>query len=245
MNILVCIAKVPDTTTKINFTDNNTKFNEDRVQWVINPLDEFALTRAIEIKEVLGGSITVINVGLADTEPLIRKAFAIGADEGIRVNAAPSDCYFVGTQLAHYAKEGNYDFVLAGRETTDYEGAQVGGIIAEYMGLPFIAGVPKFDYDGTTATMDREVEGGKEKLTVNPPFVASIQEGVCEPRIPSMRGIMSVRTKPLNVVEPVEAGALAGVVSYELPPPKSGCTYVESENAEQLIELLHSEAKAL
>lgn len=245
MNILVCIAKVPDTTTKITFTDDNTKFNTERVQWVINPLDEFALTRAIEIKEVLGGTITVINVGLADTDPLIRKAFAIGADEGIRVNAEPTDCYFVGTQLAHYAKEGNYDFILAGRETTDFEGAQVGGIIAEYMGIPFIAGVPKFDYDGTIASMDREVEGGKEKLTVNPPFVASIQEGVCEPRIPSMRGIMSARTKPLTVVEPIEAESFSGVVSYELPPAKSGCTYVDAENAEELIELLHNEAKAL
>mgnify|MGYP002526986305 FL=1 len=161
------------------------------------------------------------------------------------MNADPTDCFFVGTQLAHYAKEGNYDFVLAGRETTDFEGAQVGGIMAEHMGIPFIAGVPKFDYDGTIATMDREVDGGKEKLTVNPPFVVSIQEGVCEPRIPSMRGIMSARTKPLTVVEPIEAATFASVLSYELPPPKGECRYVESENAEQLIELLHTEAKVL
>jgi len=244
MNVLVCIAKVPDTTTKITFTENNTKFNEDRVQWVINPLDEFALTRAIELKEALGGTITVINVGLVDTEPLIRKAFAIGADAGIRVNIDPADCFLAGTQIAHYIKEGNYDFVFTGRETTDYEGAQVGGIIAEHMGWPFIAGVPKFDYDGTSATMEREVEGGKEKITVNPPFVVSIQEGVCEPRIPSMRGIMSARTKPLKVVEPVEGDAFVSVQSYDLPPPKGECKYVEAENAEQLIDLLHNEAKA-
>ncbi|HHZ64282.1 MAG TPA: electron transfer flavoprotein beta subunit/FixA family protein, partial [Flavobacteriales bacterium] len=137
MNVLICIAKVPDTTTKITFTENNTQFNTDRVQWVINPLDEFALTRAIEIKEALGGTITVMNVGLADTEPLIRKAFAIGADEGIRINAEPTDCFFVASQIAHYAKEGNYDYIFAGRETTDYEGAQVGGIVAEFMGIPF------------------------------------------------------------------------------------------------------------
>ncbi len=245
MNILVCIAKVPDTTTKITFTENNTKFNADRVQWVINPLDEFALTRAIELKEALGGKITVINVGLADTEPLIRKAFAIGADDGIRVNAEPSDCLFVGSQIAHFVKEGAYDFVFTGRETTDYEGAQVGGVIAEYLGWPLVAGVPKFDYDGTTATLEREVEGGKEKLTVAPPFVVSIQEGVCEPRIPSMRGIMSARTKPLNVVDPVEGGAFVSVQSFELPPPKGECKYVEADNAEQLIDLLHNEAKAL
>jgi len=245
MNILVCIAKVPDTTTKITFTDNNTKFNKERVQWVINPLDEFALTRAIELKEALGGTITVINVGKIDTEPLIRKAFAIGADEGIRVDAEPADCFFVGAQIAHYAKEGSYDFIFTGRETTDYEGAQVGGIIAEYMDWPFIAGVPKFDYDDTSAVMEREVEGGKEKLTVNPPFVVSIQEGVCEPRIPSMRGIMSARTKPLKVVDPIESDAFVSVQSYELPAPKGECKYVEAENAEQLIDLLHNEAKAL
>ncbi|PCH92235.1 MAG: electron transfer flavoprotein subunit alpha [Bacteroidetes bacterium] len=245
MNVLICIAKVPDTTTKITFTDNNTKFNTERVQWVINPLDEFALTRAIEIKEELGGTITVINVGLADTEPLIRKAFAIGADEGIRINAEPTDCFFVASQIAHYAKEGNYDYIFAGRETTDYEGAQVGGIVAEMMGIPFIAGVPKFDYDGTTATMEREIEGGKEVISLNPPFLASIQEGVTEPRIPSMRGIMSARTKPLTVVEPVEAGSFVGVNSYELPPAKGECKYVEADNAEELINLLHNEAKVI
>ncbi len=245
MNVLICIAKVPDTTTKITFTENNTQFNTERVQWVINPLDEFALTRAIEIKEALGGTITVMNVGLADTEPLIRKAFAIGADEGIRINAEPTDCYFVATQIAHYAKEGNYDYIFAGRETTDYEGAQVGGIVAEIMGIPFIAGVPKFDYDGTTATMEREIEGGKEVISVNPPFLASIQEGVTEPRIPSMRGIMSARTKPLTVVEPVDAGSFVKIKSYELPPSKGECKYVEADNAEELINLLHTEAKVI
>jgi len=245
MNILICIAKVPDTTTKISFTDNNTKFNTDRVQWVINPLDEFALTRAIEIKEALGGKITVINVGLADTEPLIRKAFAIGADEGIRVNAEPTDCFFVGNQIAHYAKEGEYDFVFAGRETTDFEGSQVGGIVAELLGIPYISGVPKFDFDGTVATMEREIEGGKEVLSVKPPFLASIQEGVTEPRIPSMRGIMSARTKPLTVVDPIEANSFAGVTSYELPPAKGACKYVEADNPKELINLLHNDAKII
>jgi electron transfer flavoprotein beta subunit len=245
MNILICIAKVPDTTTKISFTDNNTKFNADRVQWVINPLDEFALTRAIEIREALGGKITVINVGNADTEPLIRKAFAIGADEGIRVNAEPTDCFFVGTQIAHYAKEGDYDFVFTGRETTDFEGSQVGGIVAELLDVPYISGVPKFDFDGTTAIMEREIEGGKEVISVKPPFLASIQEGVTEPRIPSMRGIMSARTKPLTVVDPVEAGSFVRVSSYELPPAKGECKFVEPDNSKELINLLHNDAKII
>ena len=245
MNILVCIAKVPDTTTKISFKENNTKFENDRVQWVINPLDEFALTRAIEIKEALGGKVTVINVGKIDTEPLIRKAFAIGADDGIRIDAEPTDCYFVASQLAHYAKQGEYDFVFTGRETTDFEGCQVGGILAEHLAVPFIGGVPKFDFEGDTAVMEREIEGGTELLSVKPPFVASIQEGVAEWRIPSMRGIMMARSKPLNVVEPVEACSFVEVASYELPAVKGDCKYVEPDNAKDLIRILHEEAKVI
>jgi electron transfer flavoprotein beta subunit len=245
MNILICIARVPDTTTKIAFKNNNTEFDGDRVQWVINPLDEFALTRAIEIKEALGGKVTVMNVGKADTEPLIRKAFAIGADEGIRIDAEPTDCYFVASQIAHYAKDGGYDFIFTGRETTDFEGCQVGGIVAEHLGVPFISGVPKFDYDGQTAVMEREIEGGTEVLSVSPPFIASIQEGVAEWRIPSMRGIMMARSKPLKVVPPIDSDSFVGIASYQLPEAKGDCRYVDSENAKDLIRILHEEAKVI
>ena len=245
MNILICIAKVPDTTTKIAFKNENTEFDGDRVQWVINPLDEFALTRAIEIKEALGGKVTVINVGKSDTEPLIRKAFAIGADEGIRIDAEPTDCYFVASQIAHYAKDGGYDFIFTGRETTDFEGCQVGGIVAEHLGIPFISGVPKFDYDGQTAVMEREIEGGTEVLSVKPPFLASIQEGVAEWRIPSMRGIMMARSKPLNIVPAIDSDSFVGIASYQLPETKGDCQYVDSENAKELIRILHEEAKVI
>lgn len=245
MHIAVFIAKVPDTTTKISFADNNTRFNAERVQWVINPLDEFALTRALELREQHGGKVTVINVGGVDTEPLIRKAFAIGADQGIRIDAEPSDAVFVATQIAHYARDLGCDFFFAGRQTTDYEGCQVGTMVAELLGIPSITGVPKFDFDGTVAIMEREIEGGKEVIEVKPPFIATIQEGVTEPRIPTMRGIMQARTKPLRVVQPVSAEVCTSIKSYELPPPKGTCKMVNPDNPAELIELLHKEAKVI
>lgn len=245
MNILVGIAKVPDTTTKIVFNQDLTGLKTDGVQYVINPLDEFALTRAIEIKEALGGKVTVINVGLADTEPLMRKAFAIGADEGIRINAEPLDCYFVARQIALHASEQNYDLILLGRETSDIGSGQVCGMLAEMLGLPFVSGVPKLDIDGDKVTMERQIAGGKEVISSSMPLVASVQEGIAEPRIPTMRGIMSARAKPLNVIEPVEADSLTVTQNYELPPPKGGCKMVDAEHPEELIELLHNEAKVI
>ncbi len=246
MKILVCICKVPDTTSKIRFTDNNTKFDSANVQFIINPLDEFALTRALELKEAQEGStVTVINVGRADTEPLIRKALAIGAEEAIRVDAEPVCSFFVAEQLAHYAKEGNYDLILAGRETIDNNGSQVGGMIAEMLGLPFISGVSRLDINDGNGSMDREIEGGKETLEAKIPFVASIHEGIAEPRIPTMRGIMSARTKPLKVEQPISDNKLTEVTSYEQPPVRNECKYIDKDNPAELVELLAREAKVI
>jgi electron transfer flavoprotein beta subunit len=245
MKILVCITKTPDTTTKISFKENNTRFNTDGVQFIINPLDEFVLTRALELREKFTGTVSVINVGLVDTEPIIRKAFAIGADDGIRVDADPADSYFVAVQLAHYAKEGNYDLIILGRETIDYNGSQIGGMLAELLGLPFVSGCPRLDVEGDSLNLDREIEGGKETLVVKMPCVASGQEGLTEPRIPTMRGIMSARTKPLKVVPAVSNELLTSAKVYELPPAKSGCKFVDAATPEKLVELLHSEAKVI
>ena len=245
MKILVCISKTPDTTTKIAFKDNNTKFVTDGVQFIINPMDEFALTRALELKEKLSGTVTIINVGLVDTEPIIRKAFAIGADDGIRVDAEPTDSFFTATQIAHHAKEVGYDLILLGRETIDFNGSQVGGMIAEILDLPFVAGCSRLDVEGEKLNMDREIEGGKETLTVKFPCIASCQEGIAEPRIPNMRGIMSARTKPLKVVPSAGNEMLTAVSVYEMPPAKGGCKYVDAQNAEELINLLHNEAKVI
>ncbi|WP_205503938.1 electron transfer flavoprotein subunit beta/FixA family protein [Rufibacter psychrotolerans] len=245
MKILVCISNVPDTTTKITFTPDGKAFNTAGVQFVINPYDEYALTRAIELKEALGGTVTVLNVGEADTEPNIRKALAIGADDAIRVNLKPTDAFLVAQQIAHYAKEGAYDLILMGRESIDYNGFQVHGMVGELLGIPTIAPAIKLDVNGTTATVEREIEGGKEVIEAALPLVVTAQQPMSEPRIPNMRGIMTARTKPLKVVEPVGQDAKTSVQHYELPPAKSGVKMIPAENAGDLIKLLRNEAKVL
>lgn len=245
MKILVCVSNVPDTTTKISFSDDKKSFNDSGVQFIINPYDEIALTRALEIKEAGSGSVTVLNVGGANTEPNIRKALAIGADDAIRINAEPSDAYFVASQIAEVAKQNGYDMILTGRESIDYNGAQVGGMVAELMGLPFISVATKLDVNGTTATLEREIDGGKEVIEVNTPFVASAQKGMAEPRIPNMRGIMTARTKPLNVVEPTGDAGATSIAAYDKPPAKSACKMVDADNVDELVNLLHTEAKVI
>lgn len=245
MKILVCISNVPDTTTKITFTADNTAFNTAGVQFVINPYDEYALTRAIELKEAHGGQVTVLNVGEADTEANIRKALAIGADEAIRVNANPLDAYYVACQIAHYARQGSYDLILMGKESVDYNGFQVHGMVAELLNIPAITPAIKLEVSGETATLEREIEGGKEVISAPLPLVVSCQQPMCEPRIPNMRGIMTARTKPLQVVEPVEASPKANFESYSLPEKKSGVKLIDPDNAAELIRLLRYEAKVI
>ena len=245
MKILVCITHVPDTTSKIQFTDNNTKFDKTGVQFIIGPYDDYALARAVEIKDQTGGSLTVLNVGEAETEPTIRKALAIGADEAIRVNAFPKDSLFVAKQIAHYAKEGGYDLILMGRESIDFNGGMVHGMVGELLGMPSISPVMKLEIEGSTAKMAREIEGGKEYLEVSLPFIAGCQEPIAEWKIPNMRGIMSARSKPLNVVEPVSDEAATEVVSFQLPPAKGEVKIIDKDNVEELVKLLKNEAKVL
>jgi len=247
MKILVCISKTPDTTAKIAFTDNNTKFSTDGVQWIINPYDEwYALVRALELKEKDPATILhLVTVGGADTEPIIRKALALGGDEAMRVNAESQDSYFIAAQIAEIARQGRYDLVLTGKETIDYNGSSIGGMVAELLDMPFISLAVKFDLAGTTATVTREIEGGEEVAEVNLPLVVSCQKGVAEARIPNMRGIMAARTKPLKVVEPAAADALTEIVSFTLPPAKAGVKLVPADNPEELVRLLHEEAKII
>lgn len=245
MKILVCITHVPDTTSRIAFTDNNTKFDSNGVQFIIGPYDDYALARAVELKEQSGGSVTVLNVGTSETEPTIRKALAIGADDAIRVNAEPTDSYFVAEQIAAVAKDGNFDLILMGRESLDFNGGMVHGMVGELLGLPSVSPVMTLDIDGSVAKMTREIEGGKETLEMNLPFVAGCQEPIAEWKIPNMRGIMSARTKPLEVREPVSADELAQLNSYELPPAKGEVKMIDAENVEELVKLLKNEAKVI
>lgn len=246
MKILVCISHVPDTTTKIAFTDNNTTLNTTGVQFIIGPYDEYALARAVEFKEADASvQITVLNVGDADTEPTIRKALAIGADDAVRIDASPSDAFFVATQIAHYAKDKNFDLILMGRESIDFNGGLVHGFVGELLGIPSVSPVMKLELSGSKATVSKEIEGGKEVLELNLPFVAGCQEPIAEWKIPNMRGIMSAKTKPLAVIVPIAADELVTLQGFELPAPKSGVKLVDAANVEELVNLLKNEAKVI
>ncbi|MEN9600054.1 MAG: hypothetical protein RL596_2375 [Bacteroidota bacterium] len=247
MKILVCVSKTPDTTSKIAFTDGGTKFDEAGVQWIINPYDEwYSLVRAIELKEKDATvSISLVTVGGADAEPIIRKALALGGDEAIRINTDNSDSYYIAAQIAAVAKAGAFDLVFTGKETIDYNGSSIGGMIAELIDAPYISLATKFELVGTTATVTREIEGGEEVAEVSLPVVVSCQKGVAEQRIPNMRGIMAARTKPLKVNEPEAVDALTNIVSFELPPAKAGVKLVPADNVAELVRLLHEEAKAI
>jgi len=245
MKILVCISNVPDTTTKITFTSDNTQFNTAGVQYIVNPYDEIALSRAIELSEGGKGTVTVINVGESQTEPTIRKALAIGADDAVRINAFPRDAYFTAYQIAEYARATDFDMILCGRESIDYNGAQVAAMIGEFLDIPSISIIKKLEYDGGTATIEREIEGGKEIISVTGKFVASCSEGTAEPKIPNMRGIMSARTKPLIATEAKEIASLSKVIHFDTPPPRCAVKFVPADEPEKLIGLLHDEAKVI
>jgi len=248
MKILVCISHVPDTTSKINFTDGDSKFDTNGVNFVINPNDEFGLTRAMWFKEKQGASVDVVNVGGAETEPTLRKALAIGADNAIRVNTPATDGFQVAKQLAKVAKEGGYDLIIAGRESIDYNGGMVPGMLAAILDANFINTCISLEVEGDKATAIREIDGGKETLTASLPLVIGGQKGLVEEsdlKIPNMRGIMQARKKPLNVVEPDEAATHTEAVKFEKPAPKGDVKLVDPENLDELIDLLHNEAKAI
>jgi electron transfer flavoprotein beta subunit len=246
MKILVCVSKTPDTTAKIAFADNNTKFASDGVQWIINPYDEwYALVRAIELKEADPATVLhLVTVGGADAEPIIRKALALGGDEAIRINADSHDSFYIASQIAAVAKEGGYDLVFTGKETIDYNGSSIGGMVAELLDMPYVSLATKFTLEGGNASINREIEGGEETCSVALPVVVSCQKGMSEQRIPNMKGIMGARSKPLKVVEPSAVDALTGVVSFEMPPAKAGVKLVPADNPAELVRLLHEEAKA-
>ena len=245
MKILVCISNVPDTTTKINFSADNKDLVTSGIQYIINPYDEIALTRALELTEGSGGTVTVINVGESTTDPTIRKALAIGATDAIRVNAAPRDAFFVASQIAAVAKSNNYDLILTGRESIDYNGSQVAAMIGELLDFPSVSICKSLKIEGTNAILEREIEGGKEIIQCPMPIVASASEGMAEPRIPNMRGIMSARTKPLTVVDAVEVPQFSNVVSYDKPVPRGQVNLVSPDDVDKLVDLLHSTAKVI
>ena len=248
MKILVCISHVPDTTSKINFTNNNASFDTSGVQFIINPYDEFGLTRALWIKEKQGGSVTVATVGTNLTEPTIRKALAIGADDAIRIDAEATDAFFVAKQLAALVQENAYDMVICGQESIDYNGGQVPGMLAALLNWPFVNSCTSLELNGTTATVTREIDGRKETSTAALPIVIGGKKGLVEEkdlRIPNMRGIMTARTKPLTVRAAVDATKHTHVLRFDKPAAKAAVKLIDKENVAELVRLLHEEAKVI
>lgn len=245
MKILVCLSFVPDTTSKISFTEQNTQFNKSGVQFIIGPYDEYALSKAVDLKESAGAEVVVINVGNADEDTMLRKALAIGADSAVRINAFPIDSFFVASQIAHYAKDKSFDMILMGRESIDFNGGLVHGMVAELLGIPYVNPAMKLTINGNSAVLLKEIDGGKEEVEVNLPFVAGCQEPIAEWRIPGMKGIMSAKSKPLTVLDPIDTETMVFTAHFDLPPAKTGCKMIDSSNVEQLIQLLKTEAKVL
>lgn len=245
MKILVCISNVPDTTTKISFTENNTQFNAGGVQFILNPYDEIALARATELTEGGKGSITVLCVGEAAVEPTIRKALAIGAESAVRINANPKSAFFVAQQIQNYAKDKGFDLILFGRESIDYNGSQVCAMVAELLNLPSVSICKKLEVDGGNATLEREIEGGKEVISCPLPICLSATEGMAEPKIPNMRGIMSARTKALEVIEPIAVEEHIKYLSYEMPAARGQVKLIDAAEASKVVDLLHTEAKVI
>lgn len=248
MKILVCISHVPDTTSKINFTNNDTEFDTNGVQFVINPNDEFGLTKAVMLKEQQGASVTVVNVGGTDAEATLRKALAIGADEAIRINANPTDGMFVAKQLAEVVKQGGYDLIIAGKESLDYNGGMVPGMLAGILNYNFVNSCTGLEIDGSNTKVIREIDGGKETLSTSLPLIIGGQKGLVEEkdlRIPNMRGIMMARSKALTVNEPTNDNNATKAVKFEKPAPKSAVKLVSADNLDELVNLLHNEAKVI
>lgn len=246
MKLLVCVSKTPETTAKISFSGDNTEFDTSGVQFIMNPYDEwYALVRAVELKNAEGGSVTAVNVGPADNDTIIRKALAIGADDAVRINTTPESAYVTAAQIAEYAKGQGYDIIFTGKETIDYNGSEVGAMVAEILDLPFLSYVSHLEKSGDTLKVTRDIEGGVEVSEVSGPVVISGAKGLAEQIIPNMRGIMMAKRKPLNVVEPAAIDNPVKTVSFSKPPAKSGVKLIDPENMDELVRLLHEEAKVI
>lgn len=246
MNVLVCVTKTPDTTAKIGFVEENTRFDQSGVQFIMNPYDEwYALVRALELKEAQGGKVTLISVGGSDCDQVIRKGLAIGADEAVRIDVDPTDAFLVASEIAAYARSGEFDLIMTGKESIESNGSEVGAMVAELLDWPFLSYASRMEMDGSTATVDLEIEGGEETVEVQAPFVISAAKGLAEQRIPNMRGIMMAKSKPLNVLPGSGASARTSIVSYSLPKEKASVHLVDPEKMDELVRLLKEEAKVL
>lgn len=246
MKMLVCVSKTPETTTKVKLQEGHSALDYTGVNYIMNPYDEwYALVRAIEIKEESGGTVTLLNVGPADNDSVIRKGLALGADDAIRVESEAADSLSIAREIAARAQAGSFDIVFFGKETIDYGGAEIGAMVAELLDVAYVAEASALSLSGQTATITRDIEGGVEIVEVETPFAVSAAKGLAEQRIANMRGIMMAKRKPLQVEPGSDTAATTRIEHYELPPEKSAVKLVDPENMEELVRLLHEEAKVL
>ncbi len=245
MKILVCITHVPDTTSKIAFSENNTKFDSTNVQYIIGPYEDYAISKAVDLKSSNNAHVTVLNVGRSESDPSLRRALAIGADEAIRIDADPIDTYFVASQIAGHIKSANYDLILMGRESIDFNGGIVHSLVGQMLGIPAFSPVMQLEINDSAVKMTREIEGGKEYLETTLPLIAGCQEPIAEWKIPNMRGIMTARTKPFEVIEEYESESRSANNNFELPKEKGGIQLIDPDEVEKLHDLLRNEAKVI
>lgn len=242
IRVLVCISHVPDTTTKIQFEGDGSKLNKAGVTFVINPYCEYGLSRAIGFQEEgKKVSITALCVGGPEVEPTLRRALAIGATDAVRIDAEASDAGFVAQQIAKYCDGKEFDIIFTGKESIDFNGSLVPGMVAEHLNYGFVSFATHMELTGdeyTGAVVHREVDGGSEVMEVTLPVVISCQKGIAEWRIPNMRGIMGARKKPLSKVSPADVNPEVTSVQFGYPPEKGNCEYFQPEEASNLVHTL-------
>jgi len=249
VNIAVCIKQVPDTETRPQIAGNGKEIEKAGIKWIVNPYDEFAIEEALQLTEKNGGEVTIVSLGPADIEPSIRGALAMGAQKAIRIDAPqnPTDPLATARALAAVLKNKNFDLILFGKQAIDDDMLQVPQMVAEALELPCATVVVKLTLEGDSAIAEREIEGGKEKLAFKLPAVIAAQKGLNEPRYRSLKGIMTAKKIPIEVVSAELQQDHIQIEDLEYPPQKQPGKIVGkgAEAVPELVRLLHEEAKVI
>jgi electron transfer flavoprotein beta subunit len=248
MKLAVCVNHVPDTETKVKIGSDGKAIEKTGVNYVLNPYDEFAIEECLKLKDKQGGEVVAISLGGDSHKDTLRKALAMGVDKAVLLkDDATRDSFAVAHALAEYLKGYGPDVVFFGKQSVDSDDAAVGTMVAEMLGMPSVSVVVKLELSGTTATAEREVEGGRERMETTLPAVFTAQKGLNEPRYPSLKGIMGAKSKPIEELQPSPATPKLEILSMHKPPAKSAGKIVGTDASAvgELVRLLHEEAKVI
>ncbi|OCA91325.1 electron transfer flavoprotein subunit beta [Bacillus sp. FJAT-27225] len=257
MNIFVLMKRTFDTEEKISISGG--KINEDGAEFIINPYDDYAIEEAIRVRDAQGGEVTVVTVGSEEAEKQLRTALAMGADKAVLINIEDdvenSDQFTTAKVLAEFLKDKDADLILGGNVAIDGGSGQVGPRVAELLGIPYVTTITKLDINGSTVTVTRDVEGDSEIVETSLPLLVTAQQGLNDPRYPSLPGIMKAKKKPLEELElddldleEDDIEAKTKTIEIYLPPKKEAGRVLQGEIADQvkeLVQLLHREAKVV